>query len=228
MEHIDYKLRQLRENLLTMNQMVKLQVHKSKQALFDNDQELADEVLSDEPRINEMELLINKDCKNILALYTPLAIDLRFILSSHIIVLSLERIGDHAENICQMVKHLNQKIAQDVLETFRLSEMFDKAIRMLNNNFKAIENKSSKLAGKTFKKDKFLNKVNQKAIKKAIKLIHERPEKIEVILNMLDVVRNLERVGDLSKNISEEIIFHIEARELKHASLAETESKKKT
>ncbi len=219
MEHIESKLSQLQENLLTMNQVVKLQVHKSKQALFNHDLEVAEDVLANEMRVNELELQINQDCKNMLALYTPLAIDLRFILASHIIVLSLERIGDHAENICRIVKDLNKVVDEKMLKAFTLDEMFDKAIRMLKNNFKAIENKNTKLAGKTFKKDKFLNKVNQEAIKKATKLIHERPDETETILNLLDVVRNVERIGDLSKNISEEIFFHVDARELKHSLL---------
>lgn len=227
MEHIESQLDSLRERLLSMAHAVNIQVQKSKQVLFQGNMELAQEVIINDRRVNDLELQIDKDCKNILALYSPVAIDLRFILASLKISLNLERIGDNAESICYIAKEMDKEIYVSMLEDFKLDQMFDKAIRMLNHIYRAIEDKDTKRAGKTFKKDHFLNKVNQKAIKTAVRLIKERPDDVTEILHLLNIVRKVERIGDLAKNISEEIIFHIEAKVVKHSSLSNKGTKNK-
>jgi phosphate transport system protein len=216
MEHIESKLDLLRERLLSMTLMVNTQVQHCKQALFRGDVKLADSVISNDQKVNALELQIDKDCKNILALYTPVAIDLRFVLASLKISLNLERIGDNAESICRIVKELDHEEYASMLEDFQLDAMFDKALRMLDHIFKSIEDKDAKLAGKTFKKDLFLNKVKLKAIPTATKLIKNRPEEVKEVLHVLNIVGKVERIGDLAKNISEEISFHIEAKVIKH------------
>lgn len=227
MEHIETKLELLKENLLDMTHVVKVQVQKSKQALFSKDDELASEVIANDKRVDNFELQIDQDCENILALYNPVAIDLRFILASLKISLSLERIGDHAEGICHSIHEIKKGINPVMLEVFKLNDMFDMAIRMLDDIFLAMENKDTKLAQKTFKRDLFLNKAHHKSVKTAVRWIKENPKDIKTILQLLNVVRKVERVGDLAKNISEEIIFHHDARILKHAPLSVKGIKKK-
>ncbi len=228
MEHIESQLDLLRERLLSMTLVVTTQVQKSKQALFMGDAALAEEVIAYDNKVNHLELQIDKDCKNILALYNPVAIDLRFILASLNISLNLERIGDNAESICHTAKEMDHRIYASMLDDFQLDPMFDKAIRMLDHILKAIEAKDSKLAGKTFKKDVFLNKVKQKAIPVATKLIKKRPDEVKEVLHLLNVVGKVERIGDLAKNISEEIIFHIEAKVIKHSPLSKRVKKKQS
>jgi phosphate transport system protein len=228
MEHIESQLELLRERLLSMTHVVTTQVQKSKQVLFQGDVALADEVITHDRKVNDIELQIDKDCKNILALYNPVAIDLRFILASLNISLNLERIGDNAESICYTVKEMDHKVYISMLEDFQLNQMFDKAIRMLEHIVKAIEDKDTRLAGKTFKKDQFLNKVKQKSIPISIKLIKKRPDDVKEVLHLLNIVGKVERIGDLAKNISEEIIFHIEAKVVKHSPLSAKGTKKKS
>ena len=228
MEHIESQLELLRKRLLSMTHVVTTQVQKSKQVLFQGDVALADEVITHDRKVNDIELQIDKDCKNILALYNPVAIDLRFILASLNISLNLERIGDNAESICYTVKEMDHKVYISMLEDFQLNQMFDKAIRMLEHIVKAIEDKDTRLAGKTFKKDQFLNKVKQKSIPISIKLIKKRPDDVKEVLHLLNIVGKVERIGDLAKNISEEIIFHIEAKVLKHAPASLKGTKKKS
>ena len=227
MEHIESQLDSLRKSLLSMTHVVTTQVQKSRQTLLQGDIKLADEVINHDRKVNDLELQIDKDCKNILALYNPVAIDLRFILAALNISLNLERIGDNAENICRTVKEMDYKVYVNMLEDFKLERMFDKAIRMLEHIGKAIEDKDTRLAGKTFKKDQFLNKVKQKATPISIQLIKKRPDDVKEVLHLLNIVGKVERIGDLAKNISEEIIFHIEAKVVKHTSLSAKGTKKK-
>lgn len=216
MPNFEAKSAQLKQDLLEMSFLVKTQLKKSREALLHNDLDLANEVVINDKRINGLELKIDKDCENILALHSPVAIDLRFILATLKINHDLERIGDHAEGIGWYVIDIGKKIDQEILEQFMVAQMYNKAITMLEDVYEALDNEDTTLARKIFKKDDFLNKKNKKATKIAIKLIKNAPEKAKVVIPLLSIVRKLERVGDLTKNMGEEIIFHIEAKVLKH------------
>lgn len=146
----------------------------------------------------------------------PVAIDLRFVLASLMISLNLERIGDKAENICRVTKELDYAEYSSMLEDFQLDAMFEKALRMMDQILKSIENKDARLAGKAIKKDIFLNKAKHKAISAATRLLKKRPMDVKAVLHLMNIVEKVERIGDLAKNISEEIIFHIEAKMVKH------------
>lgn len=216
MSNLESELDQLKKDLLDMTHLVKTQLEKSMEAAFNNDQDLAEEVVSNDKRVNGIELKIDKDCENILALYAPVAIDLRFVLASLKINHDLERIGDHAEGIARYVLEIGGKVDEEIWALFKVAEMYEKASTMLDDIHQALENEDTKLARKIFKKDDYLNKKNKKATKSAIKHLKENPENAKIIIPLLSIIRKLERVGDLSKNLGEEIIFHIEAKVLKH------------
>ena len=94
--------------------------------------------------------------------------------------------------------------------------MYENALLMLENVFEAFEKEDTKLARKVFVKDEVLNKINLNAASITIQLIQQSPEKINNYLYLLSIMRKLERVGDLIKNIAEELIFYSEAKVLKH------------
>jgi phosphate transport system protein len=216
MSNLEVELEHLKQDLLEMTDLVKNQLEKSMIAVFSNDLDLANQVIANDKRINGLELKIDKDCENILALYSPVAIDLRFVLASLKINHDLERIGDHAEGIARYVADFGEKIEEEILTEFKIAEMYGKAITMLEDINEALQNDDTKLARKIFKKDDYLDKRNKKATKNAVKLIEQFPEKAKIIIPLLSIVRKIDRVGDLTKNLGEEIIFHIEAKVLKH------------
>lgn len=216
MSTFDIESTHLKHDLLEMAFLVRVQLEKSREALLNYDTDLASEVIANDKRVNVMELKIDKYCEHILALYSPVATDLRFVLASLKINHALERIGDHAEGIGWYVVETGKRIEQELIDRFMVVQMFDKAISMIENIYEALENEDTVLARKIFKKDDFLNKKNKKATKLAIKILKESPEKTKMIIPLLSIVRKIERVGDLTKNMGEEIIFHIEAKVLKH------------
>jgi len=216
MSNLDPELEALKYNLIDMLVLVKSQLSKCKEATLNADLDLAKEVISREKRVNALDLAIDKDCENILALYTPVATDLRFVLASLKISNDLERIGDNAEGIAGLLIHVMEKASEEMITKFKLNEMFDVTISMLNDMEEAVENEDTSLARQIFAKDDFLNENNRNADGVAKELIRQYPDNIKLILKLFSIVRKLERVGDLTKNIGEEVIFHIEAKVLKH------------
>lgn len=218
MTHLDSEIKNLKSEMLEMFALVKSQLEKSKQSLIRLDKDLAREVLVHEKRVNGFELKVDRDCENIIALFNPVAIDLRFVLACLKINSNLERIGDIAEGICQFVLNIKLEPEKSLLENTRMMEMFDTSIMVLDDTMQAFETEDTRLARSVFKKDEILDEINLNANQAVADFIKENPERINQSLYLLSSIRKLERVGDQCKNIAEEIIFFIEAKVLKHKS----------
>lgn len=202
-----------------MNEMfilVNSQMDKSRKALVDFDKDLAREVRVNEKRVNSFELKLDRDCENIIALFNPVAVDLRLVLASLKINSNLERIGDIAEGIAQFVLSIKSAPDQELLKATRVIEMFDIAISIVTDVMTSFETEDTRLARNVFMKDEMLDDINMSANTAVAEFITAHPEKINQSLYMLSTIRKLERVGDQSKNIAEEIIFYVEAKVLKH------------
>lgn len=209
-------LTQLRHNLTTMMELVKSMLKHSHTALKTTDLALVEEIIHKEARVNALELLIDSDCENIIALYNPVAVDLRFVLSVSHINYNLERMGDLAVSIAKYIKELKVKFDEDLMRETRADEMFDVCLEMLDNAIEAFTNEDTAVARRIFHQDEILDEINIRS--NAIVAEHSRnnPDKIRTNLFLFSIIKKLERFGDMSENIAEEIIFHIEAKVLKH------------
>ena len=219
MSHLDTELRLLNEDILELMYLVKSQLEKGRKALINFDEELAEEITVNEKRVDSLELKIDRDCENILALFNPVAVDLRFVIASLKINSDLERLGDHANSIAGYILDFGEPIDEKHLKTLRIDEMYDTAIQMLSNVFSAFIAEDTDQARKVFAKDKILNEINAQASQVTEKLIKKDPENIRIYLYLFSIIRKLERVGDLTKNAAEELVFYIEAKVLKHKKL---------
>ena len=213
---LDIELLSLKENIIELHDEVSAQLIKCKKAIAKSDVSLAKDIISGEKRINALELMIDKDCENILALNHPVATDLRFVLAALKISNDLERVGDNAKGIARTLVEDSDVFRDNIVEGFKLMMMFDVAIEMLTEMGKALKNSDTSLARKILEKDDVLDKINKQAISVACDLIKDNPKQAKDILNVFSVIRKLERVGDLVKNVGEELIFHIEAKVVKH------------
>lgn len=216
MTHLDVEIKQLREDIKEMMNLTLGQISKVKNAFLSLDKDLAREIVFYERRINSLELKIDRDCENILALLSPVAIDLRFVLASLKINSSLERIADNAEGMANYVNEIKNPFSEELLKNIGLVEMFNVAEQMLSDVCKAFDNEDTAVAHSVFQKDEKLNELNMKAALVTELFIKSNLEKTHESLFVLSAVRKLERVGDIAKNIAEEIIFYIEAKVLKH------------
>lgn len=216
MPAIEQELQALKENLYDMLSMVKSQLEKCIRSIEEKDVDLARQVLDEEKKVNVQELAIDRDCENILALHTPVATDLRIVIASLKIANDLERIGDSAKSLAKVLNAELTKQEYKWIAQLKIVPMLDVLVDMLKDMGAALRKEDTKSALKAVKKDETLNEFFKKAVKKAGNLIVEHPEYAKEILTLLFMVRNLERSGDLTKNIAEEIVFQIEARVLKH------------
>lgn len=219
MTHLDSELEQIKQQVVEMMDLVKSQLSKGKDAVLTFDKDLVHEINANENRVNAMELNIDRDVENALALYSPVAIDLRFVMAAFKISADLERLGDNAVGIAKYINNVDEQLSSKNLEKMRFEEMYENALTMLDDIFEAFEKEDTKLARKVFIKDAVLNEINSNAANIAIELIKENPDKTHNYLYLLSIIRKLERVGDLTKNIAEELIFYIEAKVLKHKKI---------
>ncbi|HEY4656291.1 MAG TPA: phosphate signaling complex protein PhoU [Cyclobacteriaceae bacterium] len=216
MAQVELEIQALKDNLLDMIELVENQVSKCRKVIEKKDVRLAKEVIAGETKVNAQELAIDKDCENIIALYNPVAGDLRFVLATIKISNDLERIADNACSLAKFLKKYVAHIDHKLLDQFDIEKMLQTCTVMLNDMHEALKKEDTKLARKVFDKDQTLNAINRKSVKSASTLLKEHPEDHKIILRLFTIVRNLERIGDLTKNIGEEIVFHIEAQVLKH------------
>ena len=216
MIHLENELQHLKDNLIEMWTLVKNQLSKAKEALINDDKDLAREVISVEKRVNSFELSIDQVCEHTIALYNPVAIDLRLVLAILKINNNLERQGDFAKGIAQFVIYFDAPFDKELLKVSRIVEMFDENMIMLVELIDAFKNENGTIARKIFKRDELLDEINDKTTAVVANYIRSNMENTEQALQVLSMIRKLERTGDHSKNIAEEIIFYTEAKVLKH------------
>jgi len=216
MSHLNIELQDLRSNILEMFELVQTQLTKSKESFLQLDKDLAREVVVNEKRVNGFELKIDRDCENIIALFNPVAIDLRFVLACMKINSNLERIGDIAESVAKFVMNFKLEPEKELLETSRVIEMFDTCIEIMNTTARSFAEEDTKLARSIFKLDETVDEINLEANDKIAAFIRTHADRINQSLYTISMIRKLERVGDQCKNIAEETIFYIEAKVLKH------------
>jgi phosphate transport system protein len=219
MSQIDNPVHNLKSELDQMFQMVSTQLGKAKDALTLFDKDLAREVVQIEKRVNGQELQIDRIAENFIALYSPVAIDLRFVLAVLKINNNLERIGDIAEGISKYINESDTPFDAKLMEESNVIPMFEAAMRMLEETKMAFEKEDTSIARKIFKSDDYLDHINIEAINCLTEGMKNDPSKITDALYIISIIRKLERIGDQLKNIAEEIIFYIEAKVLKHAKL---------
>ncbi|MEO8820169.1 MAG: phosphate signaling complex protein PhoU [Ginsengibacter sp.] len=216
MTQFEVEIQDVKSEVINMWQLVLSQLKKAKEAMLSFDKDLAREVMAREKRVNALELKIDTDCENIFALYCPVAIDLRFLLAVLKINTNLERIGDIADGIARYIAYSPVKFNRDFLESSRLIEMYNGSISILSDTQASFEFENTVLARTIFSRDDVLDTINKQAENNISKYIHQDLNNINEALNILSIIRKLERVGDQSKNIAEEIIFYVEAKVLKH------------
>ncbi len=216
MTQLETELQFLKNEIINMWGLVKSQLEKAKTSMLNFDKDLAREVVLKERRVNGSELKIDRDCENIFALLTPVAVDLRFVLAVLKINSNLERIGDIAEGIAKNILSMEAPFKDELMEATSVMKMYNESSVILEDTLNAFENEDTILARKVFKKDEYLDDINNQSIEKIETYLKTHPEDLDQALYILSIIRKLERVGDQSKNISEEIIFYLEAKVLKH------------
>lgn len=215
---IESELVLLKKEIDEMWTLVYNQLDRAGEAVLTLDRELAQQVLVRERRVNAFELKIDSDVEDIIALYNPVAIDLRFVLAMLKINTNLERLGDFAEGIARFVINCKEPaLDAELIRNLRLEEMIGQVLSMLEQTKKALQEENQELATSVFVKDNLLDEINSNAATVLADSIAKHPENALPCLNLVGVCRKLERSGDHITNIAEEIVFFLDAKVLKHS-----------
>lgn len=215
----DNELNSLKELLREMWQMVITQFEQTEEAFFSQDEQLAYEVISRERTVDLFDLKIDSDCERYMALYHPVAVDLRLLLSILKICKTLERIADFAEGLSRItIKYSNEQLNSKLIEALKLKELFRLVRSMLEDSYKAMQEEDSRIAGKILLIDNKVDKLYRDSFEVLAKQLKEENELIALGLDLLLMIRKLERVGDQCENIAEEIVFYVDAKVLRHSS----------
>ena len=217
---IEIEQQRIKETVLEMFTLVANQIEKAGMSVLTMDKGTASQVIVFEHKVNSFELRIDKDIEDFIALYNPVAIDLRFVLAMLQISSDLERIGDYARGIARFVKENAEiSLSPELIIDTQLEQMIQQVLLMLKTAQNALEEENVSLANAVFEKDYLVNQIKEKATDVIASTLTNNTYTTETAKQMLriqDIFRKLERSGDHIKNIAEEIIFHIEAKIIKH------------
>lgn len=207
-------LAKLRTRIIKMSSLVEEQLELSLRAFDENNIELAQLVISREDKVNKLDRKIEKTCQKIIALSQPVAMDLRLVMSALTINTNLERVGDLAENIARNVLEL-KKVPSFIEET-NYQEMAAIVKIMIRNAIDSFNNNDADLSKKVLEADDHLDSLFADNRKLLISMMKINPDLIDEALNVLEICRHIERVGDHSTNIAEDVYFIVEAQMIKH------------
>ncbi|MGD2011717.1 MAG: phosphate signaling complex protein PhoU [Desulfobacterales bacterium] len=215
-KHFRRELEKIKKKLLTLGSMVEERVQLVLKAIEEADADLANQVLRTDYEIDEMEVDIEEECLKALALYQPVAIDLRFIIAVIKINNDLERIGDQAVNIAERLITITK--SERLPEVyFDYSTMGLKAQEMLRLSLESLINMDLDEAYKVVTKDDEVDRIKHEAYDRIKSAMAENPDKIGYLINLLLISRHLERLADHTTNIAEEVIYLIEGEIIRHA-----------
>lgn len=203
--HFLRELHKLKQLLLTMGTLVEDRLKLVLQALKTLDGISAADIAQSDDRVDEMEVAVEEECLKILALYQPVAADLRFLVTATRINNDLERIGDEVGNIGNRIIHMATH--ERPVFDYDYSNMGAKTLKMLNYSMEALINMDVKLAAQVLKLDDEVDALQKKAYDDIKAALPQNPRHAGYLLNMFLVSRHLERIGDLSTNICEDVIY---------------------
>ena len=215
-------LERVRSKVLAMGGLVEQQLSGALSALFDGDSKLGEAVARGDHKVNAMEVSIDEECSRILATRAPAAGDLRMIVATIKTITDLERIGDE----CEKIAHIAARLAQEERppEHYRAVKHLGRiAQEMLHETLDAFARLDAELAVRTARSDRMVDEEYEAIQRQCITYMMEDPRYIRRALDLMWVVRALERVGDHSKNVCEYVVYMVHGKDIRHTSLEAVE-----
>jgi phosphate transport system protein len=215
-------LERLRASVLEMGGMVERQLQQAVGGLTEPDEQVIVRVAQEERRVNQLERLIDEDCSRILATRAPTASDLRLIITILKTITDLERIGDEGEKVAAIASRLaNRERPNDRYRELRyLGEL---VIGMVHDTLDVFARLDTNLALSVLRRDRIVDEEYEAIHRQNITFMMEDPRLIRRALDVMWVVRALERIGDHAKNICEYAIYLVRGKDVRHTKLEEIE-----
>jgi phosphate transport system protein len=214
--HMQREIDRLKKKILTLGALVEGSVQQAIKALHERDNTLADRVIEADIEIDQMEVETEEECLKILALYQPVAVDLRFVIAVLKINNDLERIADQAVNIAERVRYLS-KSAPIPIPSY-LYSMSENAQKMLENSILALVNLNADLAYEVIHSDEKVDSAHAQMYQYIQKGIRGNLDAMDGYINLLSISRQIERVADQATNIAEDVIYLARGEIVRHKS----------
>ena len=208
------EIENLRERLLHMAVLAEAALDRSITALMTRNPNLAREVIQGDKAINELEEELDTACVQIIALYQPVAVDLRQVMAIDHLIVELERLGDLAVNVAEEALNLVQFPPAELHRD--LSRMTRMVQHMIRDSLRAFISHDAILAREICKQDNEVDYLDRALIQELLEYMWRSRETMAIGLSQITVVRNLERAGDHATNIAEQVVFMVEGENIRH------------
>ena len=217
---VDQQLTQLRNEVYRMWAMVYSQMDQARQAVLAMDRNIAQQIWVRERLVDAQDIKIDTQVEDFIALYTPVAVDLRFVLAMLKINSDLERIGDYAYSIARFVKETDvEKLDANLVDRLQLERMFGVVLEMMNELQASLMDENPAKASSVIDMDDELDRLKTASDSILMEYARTHTDELPVLMGLGSVFRKLERTGDHLTNIAEEIVFYIDAKVLKHTAM---------
>jgi len=214
LRNLDEEIKRLKKKILILGTMAEESVSGAVKSIGERDANLAEKIIKGDSELDSMDVNIEENCLKVLALYQPVAIDLRFVTSVIKITSDLERIGDLAVNIAKQSIRLAKQESIDI--PFDFSIMAYRTQEMLKKSLDALVNRDPGLAIKVCALDDEIDIFNRETYAHVQEGIRSKPEKMKSLFSYLSVSRYLERIADHATNIAEDVVYMVEGEIIRH------------
>ncbi|MCX6557013.1 MAG: phosphate signaling complex protein PhoU [Candidatus Aminicenantes bacterium] len=212
--HLQKEIDKLKKQIVLLAGSVEKRVADAVKSIDQRDAQLAQQIKDTDQAIDQTEVEVEEECLKILALYQPVAMDLRFIVAVLKINSDLERIGDEAVNIAG--RSLNINAYPKIEINFDLKTLARDVMAMLKRSLDALVNMDAAMAHAVIDSDDEIDDTVQKLFQQVKNEIRRQPEKIDYIIEYMRINRHLERIADHATNIAEDIVYMIEGKIVRH------------
>ena len=219
----DADLEGLRSRVLQMGGLVESQILSAIEGFNTGNLELIDQVIAGDRRVNGFEVSIDNECSHIIVRRQPAAGDLRMIMAISKTVTDLERIGDEAQKIARMAKHVHEPGRLPLPRLADIKRAGDIAVAMLRKALDAFARLDTAEAAGVIREDVTIDEEFTSILRQLITFMMEDPRTISMALDIVWIAKAIERIGDHAKNMSEQVIYMVKGTDVRHTSFEEVE-----
>jgi phosphate transport system protein len=219
MRLIEAEIRELKHKVLDMAELVLLQLEDVIHAVHHYDVDTARKIRKNEKKVDKYDIKIDRRCERILALYQPVANDLRFVTSVLKINAFLEQIGDIINGIARKLMEIGHDLDIELLTRLRLQDMTQLTRKIVNESLMAFFRENLNQAKSVFIQDDEIDTIHRDAFNIITERIQQNPAQTAELIQLLLIIKSLEKIADFAVCIAEEAIFHVEGIMYRHNEL---------
>jgi len=217
LSEFDDALSSLKKNTVAIGLLAQKNVENAFHGLNKRDVAVCNQVIADDEEVDQLEMQIDNDSLQVMAKFRPFATDLRLVIASMKITHNLERISDHAVSIAKRSRKILK--GPEIEEISFLEPSYKQAMLMLSTALSSYVESNTDKAQEVLSMDDKLNEFHKKATKTYTKKLEEPSDNHKTYLNLVFINRWIERIGDLSTNIAEDVIFMESAQDIRHGGI---------